>query len=388
MYKGFDLFRRMSDPSTVVSQVAMSFHSWLVVRTCRWPLKTLSAMLLSLASLFFMSGCSDTPVRERLEVLEGATMGTTFTIRYVSETTSTEPHEIERLIELELDTVNQQMSTYLPDSEISLFSASRSTDWFAVSAETAQVVELAQQISEISHGAFDVTVAPLVNLWGFGPGKQAAGVPSESEIEAARACVGYQQLEVRLDPPAVKKAIPELQIDLSAIAKGHGVDRVGLVLSKNGIQNYFVEIGGEIVTRGTRQDGKPWRVGIESPQREKRSIQMILELSNAAIATSGNYRNYFEYNEQYYSHTIDPETGRPVIHPLVSASVVADNCMLADAIATCMMVLGHNEGLKVANERGWMVMLFHDEGGKLLTTTSDTFSKCFPNLKHLSIDKK
>ena len=202
------------------------------------------------------------------------------------------------------------MSTYLPDSEVSLFNVSQSTDWIAVSSETAQVVELAQQISDVSNGAFDVTVAPLVNLWGFGPGKQAAGVPSETEIQAAKSLVGYRQLFVRHEPPGLKKAIPELQIDLSAIAKGHGVDRVGELLEKNGIQHYFVEIGGEIETRGTRPDDKPWKVGIESPQREKRSIQMILELSNAAIATSGNYRNVSFSRAAYRQDPLRPLSWR------------------------------------------------------------------------------
>jgi FAD:protein FMN transferase len=376
--------RRILAYLVVVLPARWSFLGGLKVCDSTYAGKGSPIILFCLAAVFPLHGCSNTLSEGRQEMLGGATMGTTFTIRYVAKNNSTAPEEIERLIDLELIRVNQQMSTYLQDSEVSLFNTARSTDWFTVSSETAQVVDVARQISEFSNGAFDVTVAPLINLWGFGPGKLTARVPKESEIDALKKVVGYRYLDVRHEPPGLKKSIPELQIDLSAIAKGHGVDRVGKLLDKIGIQHYFVEIGGEIVARGTRLDGTPWRVGIESPQREERSVELILDLSDAAIATSGNYRNYFELDGEYYSHTIDPITGRPVNHDLASASVVAENCMLADAVATCMMVLGPNEGLKVANDRGWMVMLFCDDGGRLITTTSDKFSNRFPHLKHMS----
>ncbi|MDZ4851452.1 MAG: FAD:protein FMN transferase [Pirellulaceae bacterium] len=310
--------------------------------------------------------------------LEGSTMGTIYLVRYVADADVLSPQAMNRLIDFELRTVNQQMSTYLKHSEISTFNDSSSTDWFALSFETAQVVQLAQQISVASNGAFDITVAPLVDLWGFGPSQRSEVLPSEAEIMAIKESVGYQNLEVRLDPPAIKKSIPMLRVDLSAIAKGHGVDRVGQLLRDNGVQDYFVEIGGEIAAHGVRSDGEPWQVGIEAPNEGERTIQSVIGLSNAAIATSGDYRNYYEVANQRYSHTIDPNTGRPVVHTLASASVIAENCALADAVATSMMVLGPEVGLTVAEANNWAVLLVHRDEGSLVSTCSKQFARQFP----------
>ncbi len=334
---------------------------------------------LGMLAFALLEGCSSSNQVAKQQTLEGSTMGTTYTIRYVPELSSTDPEELHRLIDIELARVNQQMSTYIEDSEVSIFNQSSSTDWISVSVETAQVVELARQISVLSDGAFDVTVAPLVNLWGFGPVKRPDGIPEEKDIEAARSLVGYQFLAVRLDPPALKKSVSGLNIDLSAIAKGHGVDRVGKVLSKYAINHYFVEIGGEIAARGTRPDGGPWRVGIEMPSAT-RSIQSIVGLSNATIATSGDYRNYFEHEGQRFSHTIDPTTGRPVSHTLASASVIADDCAFADAVATSMMVVGLDAGLKLAELNNWSVLLIGRDDDRFTTTCSSQFAMRFPGV--------
>jgi FAD:protein FMN transferase len=329
--------------------------------------------------LVFNAGCSKSSLEVPPIHLEGATMGTTYTIRYVAEHDTPSPNDIHRLIDEELDRVSQQMSTYIPDSEICTFNRSESTDWFVVSSETAQVVELAHQISVASSGAFDVTVAPLVDLWGFGPSQDNNRIPADLDIEATKATVGYGSLDVRLDPPGLRKRQSKLSIDLSAIAKGHGVDRVGSVLSRQRIKHYFVEIGGEIAARGVRPDGEPWQVGIEAPI-EGRAIQTVVGLSDAAIATSGDYRNYFEHDGQRYSHTINPTTGRPVTHALASASVIAENCALADAIATCMMVLGPEEGYKLAEEKRWSVMLLRRDADRISTVCTSRFSERFPGV--------
>ena len=313
-------------------------------------------------------------------------MGTTYTVRYLPELGSPSRQEMHRLIEEELKRVNQQMSTYLKDSEITQFNDSKSTDWFSVSLETAKVVDLSLQISVVSEGAFDVTVGPLVNLWGFGPGKRKNTIPTDAELEAASAHVGYKNLSVRLDPPALKKLDPELQADLSAIAKGHGADRVGKVIETNGIKNYFVEIGGEIFASGNRADGQPWQVGIEAPLDFKRSIKTIIGLSGVALATSGDYRNFFESEGQRFSHTIAPNTGRPVSHQLASASVVSDNRELADAIATCMMVLGPEQGLQLAETKNRAVLLMQRKDGQIPSTCSTRFTELFPEVsKQLTV---
>ena len=307
-------------------------------------------------------------------------MGTTYSIRYRPASGCPTPQEMQRLIDDELDRVNLQMSTYRNDSELSRFNDSRSTDWISVSAETAYVVDLAQQIAIASDGAFDVTVGPLVNLWGFGPDGRKDQVPSADEVDAAKKIVGYKNLDVRLEQPALKKSLPELRVDLSAIAKGHGSDRVSGLLKANGVEHSFVEIGGEIVTRGNRVDNQPWQIGIEAPLDFERSIQTVIGISGAALATSGNYRNFFLRDGQRFSHTIDPSTGRPVTHQLASASVVADNCDLADAIATCIMVLGPIEGLRLAEAKDWSVLLMHQDGNAMITTYSKRFAKCFPEV--------
>ncbi len=276
----------------------------------RW-LIALTLVTIAIAYLGLRGNPPSNAVPEQV-VLHGPTMGTTYSIRYRPEAGSPPPKEIQRLIDTELEIVNQQMSTYRGDSEISRFNESRSTEWFPVSMDTAMVVDLAQQIAKTSGGAFDITVGPLVNLWGFGPDGGHQSIPSQSQVDAARAICGYENLSVRLNPPALKKEISELRVDLSAIAKGHGSDRLRKLISSKGILHLFVEIGGEIATQGYRDGDSPWRIGIEAPNVDQRSIQTTIELSGESLATSGDYRNFFERSKVRYSHTIDPKTGRPV----------------------------------------------------------------------------
>ena len=301
----------------------------------------------------------------------GETMGTTYSVKVFDPPDWGE--EIGLEIDLELRRVNDQMSTYLASSEISRFNASDSTDWFAVSEETALVVEAAQEIAEATDGAFDVTVSPLVDAWSFGPGPRTNRVPDEESLEALRRIVGYRHLSVRLDPPALRKAIPELRVDLSAIAKGHGVDRVVGRLMRAGAENVFVEIGGEVRAIGDKA-GVPWKVGIQRPDAVADSVLVAYPLVNCAVATSGDYRNRFEIDGKFYSHTIDPRTGAPTTFGTASATVIADDCMRADAWATAITALGPDAGLALARERGIDLLLisrddrreFQIEGSGLL----------------------
>jgi thiamine biosynthesis lipoprotein len=205
-------------------------------------------------------------------------------------------------------------------------------------------------------------------------------IPSDEEIKAARELVGYKNLEVQMSPPGLRKSIPNLRIDLSAIAKGHGADRVSELLERQGIQDSFVEIGGEIVTRGHRNATEPWQIGIESPQDFQRSIALVIGLSDSALATSGDYRNFFTRGDSRFSHTIDPQTGRPVTHSTASCSVVASNAALADAIATCMMVLGSKNGLRLAEDNEWAVLLVDRTDDGLVSKYSKPLERFVPDI--------
>jgi FAD:protein FMN transferase len=322
-----------------------------------------------------------------VEIFSGRTMGTSYQVRVVAGVDFTDSPALHQKIEQELKKVNQQMSTYIPDSEVSCFNATSSTEWFEVSKETAAVVATAQELSQKSDGYYDITVMPLVNAWGFGPAKRENKAVSPEVLTDLLAKVGYTKLEVRLDPPSLRKTHPELQIDLSSIAKGHGVDRVAAVLVAAGYPDYFVEIGGEVRTGGKRADGEPWKVGIETPTEEERGLQTILPLADASIATSGDYRNAFVDGGVRYSHTIDPKTGQPVQHNLASASVIADNCGVADGWATVMLASGPERAIKIANENQLDVLLILREPDRFALLASDRFRELHPDTLKMAEQK-
>ncbi|EMI41771.1 FAD:protein FMN transferase [Rhodopirellula sp. SWK7] len=297
------------------------------------------------------STAGETP---QMIAFRGATMGTTYSVK-VSDPPDGDDwaEEASLAVDAELRRVNDQMSTYLASSELSRFNESTSTDWFDVSAETAEVVAFALEVGEASGGRFDVTVGPLVDRWSFGPGERNQDVPSDTELEQIGERIGQEHLQARIDPPALKKAIGELRVDLSAIAKGHGVDRVVELLLARGAKNVFVEIGGEVRVFGakiTSSGTVPWLVGIQRPDAENNKIAVAHPMKDSAMATSGDYRNYFEVDGERYSHTIDPVTRRPVRHDLASVTVIASTCMAADAWATALNVLGPERAIELANE--------------------------------------
>jgi thiamine biosynthesis lipoprotein len=295
-----------------------------------------------------LAACSPGP-EQQVALLQGSTMGTGYSIQIPFPAESVTAAALHREIEVTLERINGQMSTYLEDSELSRFNADRSTDWFPVSAELAGLVGEALQVSELTGGAFDPTVGPLVNLWGFGPHEDARSVPTDREIEAAAKRVGFDKLSVREEPPALKKSVAGLYLDLSAMAKGYGVDRIAGLLDAAGIGNYLVEIGGEVRGRGHNRHGRPWRIAVERPDVRGRAVHRVLELRDGGMATSGDYRNFFERDGTRYSHTIDPETGRPVTHALASVTVLAPDAARADALATAFMVLGPDAGMALAD---------------------------------------
>ncbi len=323
---------------------------------------------LAVCCALVLTGCQRPAVAPPApSALSGPTMGTWYHIKLAAYPGGLTADDLQREVDGRLHEINRQMSTYLEDSELSRFNRYSGEDWFNVSPEMVLVVSTAQQVAEDTDGAFDVTVGPLVNLWNFGPDPQPERMPSDEEVAQARARVDYQTIDVRQTPPALRKSRPDVYVDLSAIAKGFAVDAIAELLDDHGVSAYMVEIGGEVQTKGKKPDGEPWRIGIERPISTGRLLQRVVELGDDALATSGDYRNYFDWQGQKFSHEIDPRTGRPVDHSLASVSVIAENCMTADALATALIVLGPEEALRYAES--------HDVDVLLILRREDSFEE-------------
>jgi thiamine biosynthesis lipoprotein len=293
----------------------------------------------------------------RTFTIRGFTMGTSYTVHVASTLDDDEERRLRRRVQDVVDAVNRRMSTYQPNSEVSRFNRYESDDWFDVSDSTAHVVATALDVGRQTNGAFDITVAPLVNLWSFGPDQRPLGVPLESEVSAALQTVDFRKLHVRMDPPALRKEDPRLSIDLSGIAKGYAVDRLSAQLERDGFPSHMVEIGGEVRTRGAKLDGQAWKIGLERPDVDRRTVQFVMKVTDCCLASSGDYRNFFEWEGKFYSHEIDPRIGWPVQNGAASVSVVASSVMLADALATALMVLSPEEAWDLANESDWELLL-------------------------------
>jgi len=313
---------------------------------------TCATLLIAIAAVAVTKGPPG-PVSSRNDILaaSGYTMGCTWSVKLARPPAADPQPAIQSL----LDRLNAQMSNYDPNSDLSRFNASPSTNWQPVPPDLAKVVAQSLEISAQTRGAFDVTVAPLVNLWGFGPepaGLRLGRVPSDAEIAAARAHVGYQHLHARPNPPALKKEDPALQIDLGAIAKGYAADAVAAHLDSLNITDYLVTIGGEVKAKGLSPSHRPWQIGIEAPAPDLRRVLHTLPLHDLALSTSGDYRNFFSMNGRRYCHEINPLTGYPIdpnTSP-ASVSVAHPSATQADAYATALIVLGPIEGRARAEE--------------------------------------
>lgn len=347
------------------------------------PYSNLLRPLITIAGIAILCGCPvENPPATQPEspsqfALSGHTMGTTYSVKLADPPAGKTQEGLQVEIERILDAVDSDMSTYRDDSLLSRFNRHEGTDWFSISQDLARVVSESRRVSELSDGAFDVTVLPLVNLWHFGPTADAVEVPASEAIDRVRLQVGYRKLEVRLSPPALRKQRADLAVDLSAIAKGFAVDQVAELLEALGADAYLVEIGGETRTRGNKPDGSPWRIGIEAPEAHQRSLRKVVLLGDHAMATSGDYRNFFERDGQRYSHTIDPRTGRPITHRLASASVVADTCATADAMATAILVLGPDAGFQLAVDEGLAALLIIRDNGGFTERPTPRFRELF-----------
>jgi thiamine biosynthesis lipoprotein len=298
-----------------------------------------------LAALWLLVGCDDAP---SVHVLEGRTMGTTYSIQIVDPEPDREA--LGRAIERELDTLDRQLSTWRDDSEIARFNQLPADEWFLLSPAFAAVLERALELGRATGGALDPSVLPLSRAWGF-QGDRAPAVPITTEIEELLTHTGADLvlLERDADGARARKADPRVEIDLSALAKGYAVDRLTALAELAGGRNYLVEIGGEVRTAGRRADGTPWRVALEGPDGLTGGVVL---LEDEAVATSGDYRNYFEAGGVRHSHVLDPRTGRPVAHATTVATVIAEDTMTADGLATAFLVLPPAEALAVADELG------------------------------------
>ena len=306
---------------------------------------------------------------EKAVVIHGRTMGTTYSISLMdTETLGIKPIAIQAKIDSLLHEINQKMSTYIQNSEISRFNTHESKIPFTVSPEFVTVLNTALQVYRDSNGAFDVTVGPLVNLWGFGSENSNNLRPTNRQIESTLSYVGSKFISV-INDTTIQKSNPQISLDFGAIAKGYGVDAVTKLLLKEGLKNFLVEIGGEISVKG-KKNGKSWRIGIDRPIQDAQpgaNLHSIIELSDVAMATSGDYRNYFNIGDSTFSHEIDPRTGQSIVTGVASVTVLAPSCMLADALATAVMVMGVEKGLILIESKLDVEALFILHDGKDFT---------------------
>jgi thiamine biosynthesis lipoprotein len=303
--------------------------------------------------------------------ISGTTMGTIgYSVKYFNETGENFADEIDTLLKV----WNLSLSTYIPDSEISRFNNGTACFQFE-SDYFLPVLKASKEVYEISNGAFDPTVGPLVNAWGFGPDKSM--VPDSSTVDSLLYLVGFSKIQ--FDQKQVCKDTSGIKLDFSAVAKGYAVDVISDFLESKGVKNHLVEIGGELICKGTKVNEKPWRTAIEDPTVEvyERKVLAVVELKDRAVATSGNYRNYYVQDGVKYVHTINPATGFPISHKLLSASVFADNCMLADAYATAFMVMGLEKAKSVLEKNKTLdaYLIFSGDNGEIETLITDGIAK-------------
>lgn len=340
-------------------------------------MKKLLASILTIAMALGLVTCKKDA---EIVTLSGKTMGTTYHVKYLDDgSLDANPEKTHEAIEAILKDVNAKMSTYKKDSELSLFNQSTAVNTpVEISADFAKVLAEAIRLNQFTEGALDVTVGPVVNLWGFGPEKRPERQPTPEQLAERQAWVGIDKITLDMSgkAPTLSKAIPQVYIDLSSIAKGFGVDQVAEKLEQLKAQHYMVEIGGEIRTKGLNAEGKPWQIAIEKPNANgERAVENVIGLSNMSLATSGNYRIYFEENGKRFAHEIDPKTGYPIQHRLASITVLAPTSMTADGLSTGLFVLGEDKALELAEQHNLPVYLIIKTDNGFETKASSAFKK-------------
>jgi thiamine biosynthesis lipoprotein len=300
-------------------------------------------------------------------------MGTTYSVKINADNAFVEKNQISDDIDEILSEINQSMSTYIKESELSNINFSTISDWQSLSDDLFEVIDHAINVSLKTNGAFDITIAPLVNLWGFGPDELQNKIPTDEIIELTKKNTGYKKISIDKSLKKISKLDPNLHIDLSGIAKGFAVDKIARYLDKHGFKNYLIEIGGELIGKGLNKDNEIWQIGIENPDNNSDTIKRIIQLKDMAMATSGNYMNYFEKDGVRYSHTINPVTGKPIKHKLASVTVLDNSAMNADALATAFMVLGSEKALSLADNLEIAIYLIIKDGKRFEEKYNDYF---------------
>jgi thiamine biosynthesis lipoprotein len=309
-------------------------------------MKNYQKFIILLAILFIATGVE----AQKEHLIQGRTMGTTY---HITVTTGGLKgiSGLKEKIDARLNEINHVFSTYMSDSEISRFNAlSNAGEKFRVSDDFIRVMKVGRKIHQLSEGAWDGTVNPLVDLWGFGPNPRETKMPPAGAVKERLQNVGFDRIQI-IEPNFIVKNSASITLDLNSIAKGFAVDQVSQLIAAGGFENYLVEIGGEVYAAGLRKDGKKWRIGINKPQKDAafNEVYKVVSLSNRAFATSGDYRNFFEIDKVRYSHVIDPRSGYPVSNGVVGVSIIANNCTLADGLATAIMVMGVEKGVPLVN---------------------------------------
>ncbi|MNB67902.1 Thiamine biosynthesis lipoprotein ApbE precursor [compost metagenome] len=332
-----------------------------------------------LASVLLLAACDSSTSAVKTEtpaatVLEGKTMGTFWRVSIINVDTK-RADELRDKIQSQLDADDQLLSTYKNDSALMRFNLSNSTSLWPVSEAMADIVTESLHIGYKTNGAMDITVGPLVNLWGFGPTKQPEHVPEQAQIDDARARTGLQHLTVinQYGQQYLQKDIPDLFVDLSTVGEGYAADHLATLMAQEGISRYLVSVGGALVSRGLNASDKPWRVAIQKPTDTQNAVQAVVDINGHGISTSGSYRNYYELDGKRVSHVIDPNTGRPIEHNLVSVTVIAPTALEADTWDTGLMVLGPEKAKQVVRQEGLAVYMITKEGESFKTWMSPQF---------------
>ncbi|AZZ17704.1 MULTISPECIES: FAD:protein FMN transferase ApbE [Klebsiella] len=334
------------------------------------------AALLGACVLF--SGCDSatTPATpaSTATVLDGKTMGTFWRVSVIG-VDEAKAQALRAKVQAQLDADDRLLSTWKNDSALMRFNHATDTRPWPVSEAMADIVTLSLRIGAKTHGAMDITVGPLVNLWGFGPDKQPVATPDAQAIAAAKARTGLQHLQVinQSGRQFLQKDIPDLFVDLSTVGEGYAADHLARLMEQEGISRYLVSVGGALVSRGMNGEGKPWRVAIQKPTDQENAVQAIVDINGHGISTSGSYRNYYELDGKRISHVIDPQTGQPITHKLVSVTVIAPTALEADGWDTGLMVLGPEKAQQVVREQGLAVYMIVKEGEGFKTWMSPQF---------------
>lgn len=331
-----------------------------------------------LGACVLFSGCDSatTPATpaSTATVLDGKTMGTFWRVSVIG-VDEAKAQALRAKVQAQLDADDRLLSTWKNDSALMRFNHAADTRPWPVSEAMADIVTLSLRIGAKTHGAMDITVGPLVNLWGFGPDKQPVATPDAQAIAAAKARTGLQHLQVinQSGRQFLQKDIPDLFVDLSTVGEGYAADHLARLMEQEGISRYLVSVGGALVSRGMNGEGKPWRVAIQKPTDRENAVQAIVDINGHGISTSGSYRNYYELDGKRISHVIDPQTGQPITHKLVSVTVIAPTALEADGWDTGLMVLGPEKAQQVVREQGLAVYMIVKEREGFKTWMSPQF---------------